>query len=86
MTKDLEAHRSRAETDARARAARLALERDAGAPDDRPPRLAALWRALAELWQRLPADPPEPQLRPTAHGIDTARLADSVRDAAWPYR
>ena len=55
MTGDYERTRSRAEIDARARIARVILERDALAQAATSPLPFALHRSLAELWRHLTA-------------------------------
>jgi hypothetical protein len=76
--------RSRVEIDARARAARVALERSAklhggepavapgGALDGTPVRLRVLAYALGTLWRRL-AGPAEPVLAPMREGQPATR-------------
>jgi len=84
VSRDAAQPRSRVEIDARARAARVALERSAGwhggepaaapggALDGTPVRLRALAYALGTLWRRL-AGAAEPALVPTREARPTAR-------------
>lgn len=53
MTGNFERTRSRAEIDARARTARVTLERDPLAPATTARRRFALQHSLAELWRQL---------------------------------
>jgi hypothetical protein len=75
MTGEFGRVKSRAEIDARARAVRLALERDARTLGGVPLRLVALQLAVTELWRRVAGWWPEAPARPLGSQIDAPRRA-----------
>ena len=76
MTGRFEHVRSRVEIDERARAARLALERDAVALGNGPRRLRALQLAMVELWRLVAGSWPAPSVHPLPSRIDDDRRSD----------